>query len=496
MSSVFKIFSPEDCDFYYEGELQGHIKGNSDISYKFWVYKKGTYRVSFINTRYKSELKMDLTIDRDEVKIVDLDFTEVNSPYIEVEKKKEEKKKIEEQRLHEIKLTYQKVHISYVGSFSEGLARFQRDCRWGFLDKTGGEVITNIYDNVGDFSEGLARVESSGKWGYIDHQGNQVISCKFSEAGDFSRGLAYVRNGKYGYFIDRNSTELTPRKYFLGEKNRFSEDLMKVYGNAGGDVLGWGYIDTSGREVISCQYMEAEDFSEGYARIRKTFASSNFIDKNGKELLKRSYPYCSNKFSEGLAWIGYEDQKRMEWNSEINFMLSLDGEGPFYSDEKIMIFYFIDKTGRMALGPYEDVRDFSEGLAGIKKGGKWGFIDKDGNEVIPCNFDQVGNFSEGIVAVGKRNGIDSTIWGFIDRNGNEVVPYKYCKQPQDFHHGLTMVCRGANRYGFVNRYGNEVIPLKYQHCSNKSISEGLLVLSREDRWRFVDENGQEIYILK
>lgn len=39
MSSVFKIYSPEDCNFYYDGELQGHIEGNSKKAFRFEVDK-------------------------------------------------------------------------------------------------------------------------------------------------------------------------------------------------------------------------------------------------------------------------------------------------------------------------------------------------------------------------------------------------------------------------------------------------------------------------
>ena len=132
---------------------------------------------------------------------------------------------------------------------------------------------------------------------------------------------------------------------------------------------GWGYIDTSGREVIACKYHEVGDFSEGFARVER----GNFIDKNGKELLDCSYPYSSDKFSEGLAWIGYLDQKEMAHRSEMNFWLSIEGTEPFYPfDEQIKIFYFIDKTGNKVLGPYEDVQDISDGLAAVIIGGKWG----------------------------------------------------------------------------------------------------------------------------
>jgi hypothetical protein len=54
---------------------------------------------------------------------------------------------------------------------------------------------------------------------------------------------------------------------------------------------------------------------------------------------------------------------------------------------------------------------FGEGLAAIKVGGKWGYIDKGGRIVINPQFDSVGLFSEGLadVGLGGRHGsIDKT----------------------------------------------------------------------------------------
>lgn len=82
MSSVFKIYSPEDCDFYYDGELQGHIDGNSKKAFRFEVEKKGVYRLEFINSEYQTELMMKVSIDADEEREVELDFSEVNEPAI------------------------------------------------------------------------------------------------------------------------------------------------------------------------------------------------------------------------------------------------------------------------------------------------------------------------------------------------------------------------------------------------------------------------------
>ena len=48
---------------------------------------------------------------------------------------------------------------------------------------------------------------------------------------------------------------------------------------------------------------------------------------------------------------------------------------------------------------YDYVYVFSEGLAPVSKGGKWGFVDKEGRLVIPLEYDDVGYFDEGLVGV-------------------------------------------------------------------------------------------------
>ena len=64
------------------------------------------------------------------------------------------------------------------------------------------------YDFAGDFSEGFAEVKLNGKYGFIDKTGREVIPCKYEAAGEFSEGLAAVKlNGKYG-FIDKKGKPL------------------------------------------------------------------------------------------------------------------------------------------------------------------------------------------------------------------------------------------------------------------------------------------------
>ena len=57
----------------------------------------------------------------------------------------------------------------------------------------------------------------------------------------------------------------------------------------------------------------------------------------------------------------------------------------------------IKQEQRLSLLLYDEVGWwFSEGLCGVKKDGKWGFIDKTGTEVIPFIYERVFGCDDGL----------------------------------------------------------------------------------------------------
>ena len=146
-------------------------------------------------------------------------------------------------------------------------------------------------------------------------------------------------------------------------------------------------------------------------------------------------------------------------------------------------FGFIDQSGTEVVPcKYDDVDDFYEGLARVELNGKYGFIDQSGTEVIPCKYDDVVDFSEGLAAV--LNGK----WGFIDQSGTEVIPCKY-DDVDDFSEGLVAV-EFNGKWGFIDQSGTEVIPCKYDWAGD--FSEGLAVVKLNGKWGFIDQSGNEV----
>lgn len=100
---------------------------------------------------------------------------------------------------------------------------------------------------------------------------------------------------------------------------------------------------------------------------------------------------------------------------------------------------------------YDDIDCLSEGLAVVKRDGKYGFIDNTGQVVIPPKYDLVWDFSEGLARV-SQNGKA----GFIDNTGKVVIPLKYDKA-DSFYNGVAGVLdRSTGEAFYINRQGERL----------------------------------------
>lgn len=185
----------------------------------------------------------------------------------------------------------------------------------------------------------------------------------------------------------------------------------------------------------------------------------------------------ANHFSEGLA------------------MVRLRPEGA-YAERKV----YIDKTGKIVLGPYRDAETFSEGLAAVAIGDfldfKYGFINKQGETVIPFEYDYAYPFSEGLAVVGGVVEEGSRILkrGVIDKTGKVIVPIGKYLDIDSFSDGFAIVCDAQYKRGAIDRNGQEVIPCKYRLMSD--FHDGWACATREtetgDEEGYVSKNGEEM----
>ena len=71
-------------------------------------------------------------------------------------------------------------------------------------------------------------------------------------------------------------------------------------------------------------------------------------------------------------------------------------------------------------GKYDSVKPFYEDLAEVQLNGQWGFINTEGEEVVPPKYDFVLHFRRGLAKV-ELNGQ----CGVVDKTGKELLPCVY-----------------------------------------------------------------------
>ena len=90
---------------------------------------------------------------------------------------------------------------------------------------------------------------------------------------------------------------------------------------------------------------------------------------------------------------------------------------------------FVNPDGkRFSQESYDEARGFSEGLAAVCKQGLWGYIDREGKLVIPCQFKKAGSFSDGYAVVDKSGTGLPSDYGYIDKTGKFILTAKDIKK--------------------------------------------------------------------
>lgn len=243
----------------------------------------------------------------------------------------------------------------------------------------------------------------------------------------FSDGVAYMSSYESGnFFFDKNGTVL------------FSTPM-----DVGGDEKAPMFENGVVMEVVK------EHGVDGLARIR---------DKKGNIIKELPKIYEAANFKGGVAPVMYRwtDKDQIDHN-DVKYV---DTKGNFVFPD---IHYSTTDLG--ILNRYLPLRALnrieSEGLTAFGKvdraGHKhWGFRDKMGKVVIPAQYDEVGDFHDGLATVkvpGEGGSGAKGRWGFIDKTGKIVIQPKYSNRPSDFNSGLAVVTNRTGESYYIDKTG-------------------------------------------
>lgn len=291
-----------------------------------------------------------------------------------------------------------------------------------------------------------------------------MVIPTYDDVSDFSEGLAAVEIDKKWGYIDKSGKIVISATY--KDAMKFSEGLAGVRTKEG-----WGFINKSGELVIKHRYKEIREFKDGIAAVNKD-GFWGAIDSEGKQAIPFEYDDVRS-LSEGLAVA-----VKGEYVKDAG-QIYLVGEDHF----------FLNKYGKAVISMFEkNIGDFSEGLAAVEEKGKWGYIDRNKKVGgVPVKYDSAMTFSEGLAAVEIKYR-----WGYIDHAGKQVIPMDYMRAGS-FSEGLASV-NHKGKWGFINHSNQFVVECKYDSAAH--FSEGLALVKKTKKVGFINQDAEEIIPMK
>lgn len=278
---------------------------------------------------------------------------------------------------------------------------------------------------------------------------------------------------------------------FYGTENGdepFVNDLLGVRVNRTDNSA--GYINKSGKFVVPPVYAMTTPFRNGKALVYTSDLTNMVVDSQGQQL--STSVFHLDEPSEGTLLIrnliseGNRFYYRYGFMNESDYGLLVEPELSFASSysEGLAAVY---KGGRQVQGD----RDYP-----LPKGGKWSYIDLQGNPVFETAYSAALPFTDGLApvnqgGVGKVNifgifNVDGGKWGYIDRAGTTVVAPKY-DYVYPFEDGVARV-RLKGKWGLIDRSGKPLTKIQYD--SIEPFKDGLALATYKGKMGLLDPAGK------
>ena len=232
----------------------------------------------------------------------------------------------------------------------------------------------------------------------------------------------------------------------------------------------WGAVNGAGQVVIPISYDRlglslskvgeeeeglASDTGEGDLIEAEKGGLRGFFTRTGKEVIPISY------------------ESRSIWKEGALAVRGKDKKISFYKKDGSLI----------SRAAYDQVSDFENGMAIVKRGATYGYLSLDGREVKPV-YQEARFFEDGLAAVKEKGR-----WGVIDMTGRYIVSPIYKDTGAAFQEGRLAVKSQKNLWGYIDREGKEIIPLAYKAVS-PAFSEGYAAIQGDSKlWGFIDTEG-------
>lgn len=352
-----------------------------------------------------------------------------------------------------------------VDYFREGIARCHKGHRWVLINEACEELPLNENESIERTLEwegirfykvyncSLSGSFQGGAEGLIDEKGNVLLPTIFKFISVNSANRLEVEYYPDIFSAPRKKTlsleELFsivkgPSGFLDWEKDSWPEEIIPFVDGVRAIRRNdkWGFEKENGELLIDCQFTAVRRFQEYYDHYVDPWGKKNTLRSRVLAIVEKDW--CSGCIDLAGKFVFH-----------IRENVRLDSHKPKYpfflkTDNKLWANYYNPHCGDIIEDAVADVQ--VDGCMLIRDG-----LD---TLIIPAKYDW-GCDSGDFIDV-----IKDGLWGIIDKNGNEIIPCKYEQllfdyTLDDFANNRLLALKKNGKYGKVNNKGEEVVPFIY-----------------------------------
>lgn len=311
-------------------------------------------------------------------------------------------------------------------------------------------MVKPEYASITHYSDDIFKcIDQNGRIQLIDWGGESIdFPAEADAITDYSDGFALVLQGSkiLGFLPEAKPQKFQPLvgDYYATKYSFFSEGYVAVANKEGRQ----GYLDSKGRLVLDCQYLEAMPVRQGWALVIE-----NGKDKVKPRRYKRSDNWSANgmsslKSGEGFVWatsFNHDGRALAKTKGgkyvviDVNFsVIEKDAKG---NKENVNSFdYSYKPTGSEEVLAHHNNKPKEDGIHAFEGNGGFGFKNAESGIMIPCQFDDANDFYSGraIVAMAGKYGIIELLKGKFDAewSADRIRAYEYANEVESLQFTL------------------------------------------------------------
>jgi uncharacterized protein (TIGR02145 family) len=173
---------------------------------------------------------------------------------------------------------------------------------------------------------------------------------------------------------------------------------------------------------------------------------------------------------ERIEFIVTEDDKEeltftlINKSAESNEIESEEADDEAETSDKASLFFPVNATKTIV---YDEVFEMSDGMIRVKKDDLFGFLDKEGNEIVPCSYLFASDFKDDVCYLVSNNEEDETVFDYINHKNEKYFSLNnYSNGNAPNKYGAWVQKEDDSKWEFYDLKGNLVHSVDYDYVTN------------------------------